>query len=197
MCVCLTAHSAPQTQGPLSVLSCTAWGTAWPCFCMQLRLPACICVCVCVCRASSQHFSIHSMFQTSMPCARLHVCALLCVSLCLLSSQHFSIHSMFQTKMAPTGRPSGGSSSKSMRTSPHSTSNDDAPTVKTIDDDQRSLVLQVKGPSHSLFLPMRSHTFEFPFFCTSIMRLHISPGLPIPACMMHTRVTTSCPDYCN
>ncbi|GIL91655.1 hypothetical protein Vretimale_9589 [Volvox reticuliferus] len=57
--------------------------------------------------------------------------------------QHFAIHSMFQAKMQLNGSvPSGGNGSggKSMRTSPHPTSQDGH---KVIDEDQRSLVLQV------------------------------------------------------
>ncbi|KAL6760116.1 3',5'-cyclic-nucleotide phosphodiesterase [Haematococcus lacustris] len=56
---------------------------------------------------------------------------------------HFSIHSMFQAKMQLNGsRPSGGSDPKSMRNSPHNTS-EGSGAHKIVDDDQRSLVLQV------------------------------------------------------
>ncbi|PNW81070.1 hypothetical protein CHLRE_07g342350v5 [Chlamydomonas reinhardtii] len=57
--------------------------------------------------------------------------------------QHFAIHSMFQAKMQLNGTvPSGGNGSggKTMRSSPHSTSQDGH---KVVDEDQRSLVLQV------------------------------------------------------
>lgn len=58
--------------------------------------------------------------------------------------QHFAIHSMFQAKMQLNGSvPSGGNGSggKTMRTSPHTTNQDGH---KVIDEDQRSLVLQVQ-----------------------------------------------------
>lgn len=57
--------------------------------------------------------------------------------------QHFAIHCMFQAKMQLNGSvPSGGNGSggKMMRASPHPTSQDGH---KVIDEDQRSLVLQV------------------------------------------------------
>ncbi len=57
--------------------------------------------------------------------------------------QHFAIHSMFQAKMQLNGSvPSGGNGSggKTMRASPHPTSQDGH---KVVDEDQRSLVLQV------------------------------------------------------
>lgn len=61
--------------------------------------------------------------------------------------QHFAIHSMFQAKMQLNGTvPSGGNGSggKTMRSSPHSTSQDGH---KVVDEDQRSLVLQVRCQS--------------------------------------------------
>uniref|UniRef100_A0A7S0RAQ3 Phosphodiesterase n=1 Tax=Chlamydomonas leiostraca TaxID=1034604 RepID=A0A7S0RAQ3_9CHLO len=58
--------------------------------------------------------------------------------------QHFAIHSMFQAKMQLNGsRPSGGSGGKSLRGSPHSTVDGGGQAHKPVDDDQKSLVLQV------------------------------------------------------
>jgi hypothetical protein len=61
--------------------------------------------------------------------------------------QHFAIHSMFQAKMQLNGTvPSGGNGSggKIPRASPHSGSSEGH---KGIDEDQRSLVLQVRAES--------------------------------------------------
>ena len=67
---------------------------------------------------------------------------------------HFSIHSNFQTKMQLNGlrSSSGGSDSKSKRNSPHNTNHDGTP--KVIDEDEKSLVLQVTAHT----LPVQCHT---------------------------------------
>lgn len=65
--------------------------------------------------------------------------------------QHFAIHSMFQAKMQLNGtRPGGGSGGKSMRGSPHSTADSNAVHHKPVDDDLKSLVLQVR--SHTVWV---------------------------------------------